>query len=112
MAEETVNIIELDIDTKALLQKLSDITEEINVNKAAVKKLTEDNKALEKQGKKGSDQYKANTKQIELNKVQTKALSTQYRDNQSTLVALTGTENKQLGTLQKLELSNKQLRAE
>lgn len=109
---ETIKIVDLDIDTKDLLKKLSDLTEEINDNKAAVKKLTEDNKALEKQGKKGSDQYKANTKQIELNKVQTKGLSNEYRVNQSTLVALNSTEIGQLGTLQKLELSNKKLREE
>ena len=110
--EETVNIIDLDIDEKDVIKKLTKLQEEITKLKVNTKDLTTENKKLEAEGKKNTKQYKDNSKQIEINKVQTKGLSTQYRNNQNTLVALTGTENKQLGTLQKLELSNKKLREE
>lgn len=109
---DTVNIIELDIDEKELLKKITKLTAEITSLKKETKTLETTNKELEKSGKQNTEQYKKNSKQIEINKVETKGLSTQYRNNQNTLVALTGTENKQLGTLQKLEISNKQLRAE
>lgn len=109
---ETIKIVDLDIDEKDLLKKLTKLQEEITSLKTETKKLETANKELDKQGKKNTQQYKDNSKQIEVNKVQTKGLSTEYRNNQNTLVALNSTETKQLGTLQKLELSNKKLRAE
>ena len=112
MAEETVNIIDLDIDEKELLKKLTKLTEDITKLKTETKKLETTNKELEKTGKKGTAQYKENSKQIEVNKSQTKGLSTEYRNNQNVLTTLVSSENKQLGTLQQLELSNKKLRQE
>ena len=109
---DTVNIIELDIDQEQLLKDITKLQQEITDLKDDTKKLSVANKDLEKDGKKNTDQYKANSKQIEINKVQTKGLSTEYRNNQSTLVALNQSETKQLGTLQQLEIQNKQLRTE
>ena len=109
---ETIKIVDLDIDEKELLKKLTKLTDDITKLKTETKKLETANKELDKEGKKNTQQYKDNSKQIEVNKIQTKGLSTEYRNNQNTLVALNSTETKQLGTLQKLELSNKKLRAE
>ncbi|KKK64129.1 hypothetical protein LCGC14_2987340, partial [marine sediment metagenome] len=109
---ETVKIVDLDIDEKDLLKKLIKLQGEITKLKDESKKLETANKDLDKAGKKNTAQYKENSKQIETNKISTKGLSTEYRDNQKVLVTLNTTENKQLGTLQKLELSNKKLRQE
>ena len=112
MATETVTIVELDIDQKTLVKKLEKLTREIDENKQATKELTAQNKKLEAEGKKGGNQHISNARKTELLKVKTKELSTQYRQNQGTLVALTTSETKQIGTLQKLEIRNKALRAE
>jgi len=109
---ETIKIVDLDIDEKELLKKLTKLQEEITGLKTETKKLETANKDLDKEGKKNTQQYKDNSKQIEVNKIQTKGLSNEYRVNQSTLVALNSTETRQLGTLQQLELSNKKLREE
>ena len=109
---ETVKIVDLDIDEKDLLKKLTKLTEEITKLKTETKSLETENKKLSSEGKKNTAQYKENSKQIEINKINTKGLSTEYRDNQKVLVTLNTTETKQLGTLQKLELSNKKLRQE
>lgn len=109
---ETVKIVDLDIDEKDLLKKLTKLTEEITKLKTETKSLETENKKLSSEGKKNTAQYKENSKQIETNKIKTKGLSTEYRNNQNVLVALNTTETKQLGTLQKLELSNKKLREE
>ena len=109
---ETVTIVELDIDQEQLLKDIVKLQQEITDLKDDTKQLTAANKTLEKEGKKNTDQYKANSAQIEKNKVQTKGLSTEYGSNQKTLVALNATETKQLGTLQKLEIQNKELRTE
>ena len=109
---ETVKIVDLDIDEKDLLKKLIKLQGEITKLKDESKKLETANKDLDKAGKKNTTQYKENSKQIEINKISTKGLSTEYRNNQNVLVNLNTTESKQLGTLQKLELSNKKLREE
>ena len=109
---ETVTIVELDIDQKQLLKDITKQQQEINDLKDDTKNLTKANKDLEAEGKKNSKQYKENSTAIEKNKIQTKGLSTEYRDNQKTLVALNTSETKQLGTLQKLEIQNKELRQE
>jgi len=109
---ETVKIVDLDIDEKDLLKKLTKLQGEIKKLNDESKKLETANKELDKAGKKNTAQYKENSTQIEKNKVQTKGLSTEYRNNQNVLVALNSTETKQLGTLQKLDLSNKKLREE
>ena len=109
---ETVTIVELEIDQKQLLKDITKQQQEINDLKDDTKNLTKANKDLEAEGKKNSKQYKENSTAIEKNKIQTKGLSTEYRDNQKTLVALNTSETKQLGTLQKLEIQNKELRTE
>ena len=109
---ETVKIVDLDIDEKELLKKLTKLQQEITDLKVDTKELNDANKQLEKDGKKNTQQYKDNSKQIEVNKISTKGLSTEYRDNQKVLINLNTTESNQLGTLQKLELSNKKLREE
>lgn len=109
---EIIKIVDLDIDEKDLLKKLTKLQEEIKSLKTETKALETANKQLDSEGKKNTQQYKDNSAQIEKNKVKTKGLSTEYRNNQNTLVALNSTETKQLGTLQKLDLSNKKLREE
>ncbi len=109
---ETVKLVDLDIDQAELLKKITKLQQKITDLKDDTKTLTKANKDLEAGGKKNTAQYKANAAQIEKNKVQTKGLSTEYRNNQNVLVALNSTENKQLGTLQQLEFSNKKLREE
>ena len=109
---ETVKLVDLDIDQAELLKKITKLQQEITDLKDDTKTLTKANKDLEGEGKKNTAQYKANASQIEKNKAQTKGLSTEYRNNQNVLVALNSTENKQLGTLQQLEFSNKKLREE
>ncbi|KKM22581.1 hypothetical protein LCGC14_1623830 [marine sediment metagenome] len=109
---ETVTIVELDIDQKALVKDLEKLTREIDENKKATKELTDQNKKLEKEGKKGGNEHINNARKIELLKVQTKELSTTYRNNQKTLVALTSSGAEQVGTLQKLAIRNKELNSE
>ena len=109
---DTVKLVDLDIDQKDLVKKLAELQGKITNLKDETKKLEKANKELDKEGKKNTQQYKDNAKQVELNKNRTKDLSTAYRNNQNVLVALNSTETRQLGTLQKLELSNKKLRAE
>lgn len=109
---KTVNIVDLDIDQKELVKKLELLKRTIDDNKSSVKKLTDENKELEKAGKKGGNQHKANAREAELLKLQTKGLSTEYRDNQKTVTSLTISQKAQIGTIQQLELSNKKLRQE
>jgi len=112
MAEKTVNIIDLDIEQKEVVKKLAELQTNIIALKKETKALETTNRDLEKAGKSGGIQYTGNARKIELLKNQTKELSTAYKGNQNTLVALTSSETKQIGTLRKLELSNKQLREE
>ena len=109
---DTVNIIDLDIDQGELIKKLTKLKEEIKDLRDNTKELEAINSALEKGNRKSSDQYKENAKQIEINTAQQKGLSTEYRNNQGTLTALTASEKGQLGTLQQLAISNKALRDE
>ena len=109
---ETVTLVELDIDQSQLLKDITKLQGEITDLKDDTKTLTKANKDLEAEGKKNTKQYKDNSTQIEKNKIQTKGLSTEYSSNQKTLVALNVSETKQLGTLQKLEIQNKELRTE
>ena len=83
---ETVKIVDLDIDEKDLLKKLTKLQGEITKLKDESKKLETANKDLDKAGKKNTTQYKENSKQIEINKINTKGLSAEYRDNQKVLV--------------------------
>jgi len=112
MAEETVNIIDLDIDQGELVKKLTDLKQKITDLKDNTKELETINNALSKGNRQSSEQYKENAKQIEINTAQTKGLSTEYRQNQGTLTALTGAGKGQLGTLQQLAIRNKELRNE
>ncbi|MFA7361924.1 MAG: hypothetical protein WC139_12905, partial [Candidatus Kapaibacterium sp.] len=89
--QEKINIIELDIKQEDVVKKLAAFTEQM--------KLLKDVSGL-------------TAEQIEINKAQLKALSGEYQDNQKVLVNLTKSGNEELGTLQKLALSNKTLRAE
>ena len=89
---ETVTIVDLDIDSKEVVKELTKLQEEINQLKDNTKELETVNKLLGKGNRQQTDQYKQNAKQIEINKAQTKNLSTEYRQNQSTLSALTASE--------------------
>lgn len=92
MADEAkVSLIELDIKSEDVTKKLADLTAQM----AALK-----------------DTTGLTSEEIENNKAQQKALGEEYRNNQKVLVNLTKSGKDELGTLQKLALSNKTLRAE
>jgi len=88
---EKINIIELDIKQEDVVKKLADITAQMTRLKEATGLTAEE---------------------LEVNKAQMKSLSTEYQNNQKVLVHLTQSETQELGSLQKLALSNKNLRAE
>jgi len=88
---EKINIIELDINSQDVVKKLSDI----NLKMVELKNTT-------------SVTYE----EVEINKAKLKALGQEYQNTQKVLVQLTQSETQELGTLQKLALSNKTLRAE
>jgi hypothetical protein len=110
--EETVNIIDLDIDQDELIKKLTTLDDKIKGLKDETKELQAINDVLAKGNRKNTEQYKQNAAQIEINKAQTKSLSGEYRTNQNTLTALTASEKGQLGTLEQLAIRNKELRNE
>jgi len=88
---EKISILELDIKQEDVVKKLADITAEMD---------------------KLRNMEDLTAEQSEINKAQLKALSQEYQNNQKVLIQLTKSETEQLGTLQKLALSNKNLRAE
>lgn len=110
--QETVNIVDLDIDQSALTKKLAELTVLMKGLKEETKQLENAQKSLEQEGKQSSAQYEKNAGEIEKNKAQLKTLNTDYRNNQSTLSALTASQKGQLGTLQQLAIRNKELRGE
>jgi len=112
MAEETINIVELDINQENLVKKLVDLQNALQKTKDETKKLEEANKALEEEGKKGSERYKENAELIQLNKAEVGALSGEYRANQKILQSVTAAGETQAVTIGKLNQRNAQLRAE
>jgi len=110
--QETVNIIDLDIDQGELIKKLTQLQGKIKDLKDDTKSLQEVNEILAASRQKDTAQYKDNAAQIEKNKAETKSLSGEYRQHQNTLSALTASEKGQLGTLQQLAVRNKDLRNE
>mgnify|MGYP001561259060 CR=1 FL=1 len=91
MAEEKISIIELDIKQEDVVAKLAELTKSMQALK---------------------DTTGLTAEEIEINKAQLKALGQEYQNNQKVLVNLTNSGKEELGTLQKLALSNKTLRAE
>ena len=109
---EKINIIDLEINQDEALKGLTDIHGEIVDVKDATSDLVKQNKELEQQGKKNSVQYQNNAKQIEKNKVQVKGLSKEYSTQQKVVNDVLRTNQRELGTLEKLTLKNKELRQE
>lgn len=111
MAEEIL-IGELDIDVDELTEKLTLLNNKIREQKQEVKELEASQDELRKQGKQSSTQYKEQSARIETLKADTKALSTDYRNNQKVLTGVIQSETQQLGTLERLAVENRNLRQE
>lgn len=114
MAEETrkINIVELDIEQDQALSDLTELQREIQETKDETTALTKANKELADTGKKSSAQYAKNSKQVEANKVQLKSLNKEYSTQQKVVNDVLQVEQRELGTLEKLTLKNKELRQE
>lgn len=110
--DKIVDIVTLEIDEEEVVKRLKKLTEEIKANKEQTKQLEKTNKELEATGKKNTDQYKKNATQIETNKAAVKGLSSDYSNNQKILTAMTQSENREIGTLEKLAQQNKKLSQE
>jgi hypothetical protein len=114
MAEETrkINIVELDIEQDVALSDLTELQQKIEETKDSTTTLTKANKDLAATGKNNTAQYQKNAKQIELNKTNIKGLNKEYSTQQKVVNDVMQVKKKELGTLEKLTLSNKELREE
>ena len=114
MAEETrkINIVELDIEQDQALSDLTDLQREIQETKDETNALTKANKELSNTGKENTAQYAKNSKQVEANKIQLKSLNKEYNTQQKVVNDVLQVEQRELGTLEKLTLRNKDLRQE
>jgi len=114
MAEETrkINIVELDIEQDQALSDLTELQREIQETKEETAALTKANRELSNTGKENTAQYSKNSKQVEANKVQLKSLNKEYNTQQKVVNDVLNVEQRELGTLEKLTLNNKELRQE
>jgi hypothetical protein len=114
MAEETkkINIVELDIEQEQALSDLTELQRKIQETKDDTNALTKTNKDLSVTNEKAAKQYQKNSKQIELNKTNVKGLNKEYSTQQKVVNDVLQVEKKELGTLEKLTLRNKELREE
>lgn len=110
--QEKINIIDLEINQDEALQELTELHQQIVENKNATKDLAKANKELEDQGKANSVQYQNNAKQIETNKAQLKGLNKEYTTRQKIVTDVLTSNERELGTLEKLAIQNRELRQE
>jgi hypothetical protein len=107
-----INIVELDIDQDQALQDLTELQQQLVETKDDIKKLEKANKELAAQDKDNSAQIQKNSKQIEEKKLQVKGLNKEYTTQQKVVANTLQTNQRELGTLEKLTLQNKELRGE
>jgi hypothetical protein len=107
---EKILIADLSINYQDVLTALAETKEAMNTTKEITANLVKENKALEAEGKKGSDQWVKNARAIETNNVSLKGLSSEYTANQKVMTANLHTKNAELGTIEKLDARNKELR--
>jgi uncharacterized protein YoxC len=107
---EKITIAALDIDYQDVLDAMIETKKSIDVTRESTAELMKANKALEEDGKKGSDQWQKNARAIETNNVSLKGLTSEYSANQKVLTTNLHTKNAELGTIEKLDARNKELR--
>jgi hypothetical protein len=114
MADEVrkINIIELEIEQDDALADLSKLHKSLTTVKKDIKDLEAEQKELEQQGKKNGVQWQKNAEQIELQKVNVKSLNKEYLAQQKVVSEVLTSNERELGTLEKLTLANKALRKE
>lgn len=110
--EERVNIITLEIDQDEALKDLAGLSTSLTRVNKELKALEEQQKQLRKDGKTSGEQYKKNAAEIELQRVNAKSLRKEYLAQQKVVSEVLTSNEKQLGTLQKLTKANKELRQE
>lgn len=107
---EKILIADLSINYQDVLTALAETKEAMRTTKEITANLVKENKTLEAEGKKGSDQWVKNARAIETNNVSLKGLSSEYTANQKVMTANLHTKNAELGTIEKLNERNKELR--
>ena len=94
------------------MSDLTELQQEIEETKNETTALTKANKDLAVTNEQAAKQYQKNAKQIELNKTNVKGLNKEYSTQQKVVNDVLQVEKKELGTLEKLTLKNKELRQE
>lgn len=107
---DKVKIAELEIDYQEVLKSLVDLKKGIDDTKMSTADLIDQNKQLEKAGLSGSEQHQRNAKAIEQNNIVLAGLTKEYRDNQKVLVTNVNTNKDSIGTIERLESRNRELR--
>ena len=107
---EKIKIADLEIDYKDVVKALADIKDKMKTNKEITAELVKENKELEEQGKKGGTAWQRNAEAVERNNASLKGLSTEYRANQKVLTTNLNTSTRSMGTIEKLNERNKELR--
>ena len=110
--ETKIKILDLEINQEEALQDLNDLQREIVETKNEIKELQKANKELADSEKDNSAAIEANNKKIEARKVAVKTLTKDYNAQQKVVVDVLQTSERELGTLEKLTLANKELRQE
>ncbi len=108
---DKIKIAELEIGYKDVLEAQADLKERIRELNEETKLLEATQEVLRQGNRKDSEQYKENAKAIEANKTAVAGLQTEYKNNQRVLEGAISAKNEELGTIQKLDARNKELRA-
>ena len=109
--QDKIKIAELEIGYKDVLEAQADLKERIRDLNEETKLLEATQEVLRQGNRKDSEQYKENAKAIEANKTAVAGLQTEYKNNQRVLEGAISAKNEELGTIQKLDARNKELRA-
>lgn len=108
---EKIKIAELEIDYKDIMESQIKLAEGIRATKEDIADLIAQQKLLREEGRAGTAQYDKNAKAIEQSKIVLAGLSAEYKNNERVLISSVAAQGDSLGTIQKLDARNKELRA-
>jgi len=107
---DKILIADLEINYEDVLKSLVELKKGIDDTKASTAELMAQQKALDENGQKGTQQYERNAKAIETNNIVLQGLTSEYKNNQKVLTTNIAAQKDGQGTLERLEARNKELR--
>ena len=108
---EKIKIAELEIDYKDIMESQIKLSEGIRATKEDIADLIAQQKLLRDEGRAGTAQYEKNAQAIERSKIVLAGLTGEYKNNERVLTSSVAAQGDSLGTIQKLDARNKELRA-